>query len=152
MTVLRWVYTVSMAAMFKQGKSVRHYYGDTVRVMFLSAAIVYAVAMPLFGELLPIGTMGGIAVVLALALFAGITNPHSKIVMILDVAIAGVGLFLLQNAALMYFSVDGVMLFILREASVILFLIAFYESVKSLRSMLLGTIGHDPTRDEFTKK
>lgn len=141
-----------MAPTQRHGPRVQHYYGDTVRTMFLSAAVVYAVAMPLVGDLLPIGTMGGIGLVLGLALFAGITNPHSKIVMVLDVAISAAALFLLQNAALMYLSTDGPVLFILRQASAILFLIAFYESVKSLRSMLLGTIGHGAAPNEFDTK
>jgi len=131
---------------------VRHYYGDTVRTMFLAAAIVYAVSLPLFGEILPIGIMSGIGVVLGLTLFAGITNPHSKVFMVLNIIISGLAVFLIQNAAIMYFRTDTTMLFLLREASVILFLIAFYEGVKSLRSMLLGTIGHGAAPNEFDKK
>jgi hypothetical protein len=108
--------------------------------------------MPLFGDLLPIGTLGGIGLILGLTLFAGITNPHSKILMVLNIAISAGAIFLFQNAAILYFSLDGPLLFIFREACVILFLIAFYEGVKSLRSMLLGTIGHGSSPGEFDRK
>lgn len=128
---------------------VKHYYGDTVRLMYIAVALVYAVSMPLFGHLLPIGPLGGIGVVLGLVLLAGILNPHSKLLMGFSIAVSAVGLFFLQNAAITFFANDSVLLFMMRQVSAILFLVAFYHGVKSLRSMLLGTIGHSGSPDEF---
>lgn len=133
-------------------KSVPHYYGDSMRVAFIATAILYAVAMPIWGNLLPFGDIAGIATVLLLVLFAGITNPHSKFVMLLDVLFSGLGVFLLQAAAISFYTTDSAILFILRETAVVLLLFAFYYSVKSFRSMILGNIGAEGTPGEFEKK
>jgi hypothetical protein len=108
--------------------------------------------MPLWGNLLPFGDIAGIISVLVLVFLAGVTNPLSKMLMLLNVIVSGAGVFFLQAAALSYYKIDSVALFLLREIAVILLLFAFYYSVKSFRSMLLGKIGDEPVPGEFEKK
>lgn len=133
-------------------KGIPHYYGDSMRVTFIATAILYAVAMPIWGNLLPFGDLAGIASVLILVFLAGVTNPHSNILMFLNVIVSGAGVFFLQAAAISFYKIDSVMLFFLREVAVVLLLFAFYYSVKSFRSMLLGKIGDEPVPGEFEKK
>ena len=123
-----------------------------MRVTFIASAMLTAVAMPIWGNLLPFGDMAGIISILVLVFLAGITNPHSTLIMLLNALLSGIGIFLLQAAAISFYKVDSVMLFLLREIAVILLLFAFYYSVKSVRSMMLGKIGNEGKPDEFEKK
>jgi hypothetical protein len=136
---------------FMKKKNVPHYYGDSVRNMFIASAVIYAIALPLFGSLLPFNIYVGIGIVLLLVFLAGITNPHSKFLMFANVLVAGIGVYLMQTAAVSFFNQDSSILFILRQAVVILLLIAFYDSVKTARNMLIGKIGITPAPDEFNK-
>lgn len=137
---------------FMKKKNVPHYYGDSVRNMFIASAVIYTVSLPLFGSLLPFSVYIGIALVLLLVFLAGITNPHSQLLMFVNVLVAGIGVYLMQTAAISFFNQDSSILFILRQAVVILLLIAFYDSVKTARNMLIGKIGSAPAPNEFSKK
>jgi hypothetical protein len=136
---------------FLKNKRIRHYYGDSVRTMFVISAIVYAISIPLFGSLLPIDVYAGVGVVLLLVFLAGITNPHSKILMFANVAVAGIGAYLMQTAAISFFDTDSSILFFLRQLVALLLLFAFYQSIKSVRNMMLGKIGDEPVKGEFDK-
>lgn len=137
---------------FMKKKSIRHYYGDSLRLMFLISAIVYAVSMSLFGNLLPVDMYAGVGIVILLVLLAGITNPHSQALMFVNVVVAGVGAYLMQTAAISFFNIDSSILFILRQLVAVLLLIAFYHSVRTVRNMMLGKIGDEPAKGEFDRK
>lgn len=137
---------------FMKKKNILHYYGDSVRNMFIASAVIYAIALPLFGSLLPFDVYTGIGIVLLLVFLAGITNPHSQILMFLNAAVAGIGVYLMQTAAISFFDQDSSILFVLRQVVVILLLIAFYHGVKTARNMILGKIGKDPSPAEFGGK
>lgn len=137
---------------FMKRKNIPHYYGDSVRNMFIASAVIYAIALPVFGSLLPFNVYVGIGIVLLLVFLAGITNPHSQILMFSNVAVAGIGVYLTQTAAISGFGVDSVALFVLRQSVAILLLIAFYQSVKTTRNMMLKKIGTAAEPGEFNKK
>src|SRR3989344_2428276 len=120
---------------------IEHYYGDYVRALFLGAAVLSAVAIPLFGDLLPFGTFAQVGSALLLVLLAGLTNPHSRMLMIYDVVVSGIGVFLLESAAILLYTADTPELFAAREAAALALLFAFYFSVKTLRAMSLGKVG-----------
>jgi hypothetical protein len=71
--------------------------------------------------------------------------------MFANVAVSGVGVYLMQTAAISFFGIDSSVLFFLRQIVVILLLIAFYHSVKSVRNMMIGKIGDEATPGEFSK-
>src|SRR3989338_11021214 len=83
---------------------IEHYYGDYVRALFLGVAVLSAVAIPLFGDLLPFGTFAQVGCALLLVLLAGLTNPHSRVLMVYDVVVSGLGVFLLESAAISFYS------------------------------------------------
>ena len=118
-----------------------HYYGDYVRALFVGAAVLSAVSIPLFGDLLPFGTFAQVGCTLLLVLLAGLTNPHSRMLMVYDVIISGVGVFLLESAAISFYPVDTTQLFAAREVAALALLFAFYFSIKTLRAMTLGKVG-----------
>jgi hypothetical protein len=134
---------------FTRRHDVPHYYGDTVRSLLIATAVISALAIPLLGDLLPYGTTAQVACTIALVLLAGLTNPHGKIVSILNTTIAAVGAFLLESAAVTLYSNDLLLLFMAREAAALLLLFALYFSVKTVRAMFSGRIGKDEPIDEF---
>jgi len=77
-----------------------HYYGDYVRALFLGAAVLSAVVIPVFGNLLPFGTFVQVLSALLLVLLAGLTNPHSRMLILYDTIISGVGVLLLESIAI----------------------------------------------------
>ncbi len=118
-----------------------HYYGDYIRVLFLATAALSAVAIPIVGDLLPLGTFAQVGSAILLVLLAGLTNPHSKTILLYDTAVSGLGLLLLESAAISYYSSDSMQLFAVREVGALILMFAFYFSVKTLRAMSLKKIG-----------
>lgn len=129
-----------------------HYYGDYVRQLFLGCAVLSAVAIPVWGNLVPFGTVVQVASALLLVLLAGITNPHSKMVMLYNVVVSGTGVLLLESAAISFYSVDSTGLFVCREAAAIALLFAFYFGIKTLRAMSLGKVGRQERPWEFEER
>lgn len=130
---------------------IAHYHGDRVRELFLAGAVLSFVALPIWGNLLPFGTFVQVSAGLLLVLLAGLTNPHSKGVLMLDTLFSGLSVLLLESAAISLRATETWPLFIIREVSALLLLIAFYFCVKTLRAMSLGKIGKPGDPNEFTR-
>ncbi len=129
--------------------NIPHYYGDHVRMLFLGAALVSFIVMPLWGNLLPFGTFAQVAAGLLLVLLAGLTHPRGKVVLLINAFFAGVSVFLLESMAITHYASESLELFLAREASAILLLVAFYFSVKTFRALQLGKIGKSERLGEF---
>lgn len=128
---------------------VPHYYGDVVRILFLAVAVISAIAIPIVGDLLPFGTLVQVGSALVLVLLAGLTNPHGRVVAALNTIVAAAGALLVESVAIARYAVDTLPLFMAREAAALIFLFAFYYSVKTLRAMMRGTIGKTERPWEF---
>ncbi len=125
-------------------KNIPHYHGDSVRQLFVVVALIFVVVVPLSGDLLPMGQQGSlvqIAIALGLVVLAGFTSPRSMTSIILDLAAAFLGAFFLEAAAISFYRTDSWFLLFAREASAAMLLFALYFSVKTLRAMLVGSIG-----------
>lgn len=131
------------------GPRVPHYYGDRIREIFLAIAVLSIVVLPLWDNVLPLSIRTQLLGALLLVFLAGLTNPHSKLIMILNVCVAGIGAFLYETTAIYFYDTDSIILFMIREIAAILFLFALYFGVKSARSMLLGIVGHTTLAGEF---
>ena len=131
---------------------IRHYYGDYIRFCFLAAAVVSFIALPLWGYLLPLGLVAQIAGGLILVLLAGLTNPHGKLIMVLNAVASGVGALLIEITAINYRAIDSLQLLIVREVEVVLLVLAFYFAVKTARSMFLHKVGEVERPWEFDTK
>lgn len=134
-----------------ESHDIPHYYGDRVRELFVLSAVVSFVAMPLWGDLLPYGTLTQVAAGLLLVLLAGLTNPHSKSVLMTDAVVSGISVLLLETTAISMHAAQSSELFLAREATTVLLLVAFYFSVKTLRAMTLGKIGKPERPGEFNR-
>jgi hypothetical protein len=132
-----------------QSRRIEHYYGDYVRQLFVVAALLSIVVIPVLGNLLPFGTLVQVASAILLVILAGVTNPHSKTVMWYNTVTAGLSVLLLELAAIYQYKPVEMWLFMAREAVAIMLLFALYFSVKTIRAMSSGTIGHGPQLGEF---
>lgn len=131
-----------------------HYYGDVVRILFITTAVLSLVATPLWGYLLPfVSTIPQIIAPLLLVLLAGLTSARSQLVLIADATVSGVSILLLQTAAIYYQGVgnNAQALFAAREVAVLLMLIALYYSIKTVRAMASGKMGHLDSPLEFAE-
>ena len=115
---------------------VRHYYGDTVRSLFLVAGLLLLAEFLFDRDFLQFNFTIGILGVLILTFLAGYTSPESKIVVFWNVLFSSVAFFFSEYLALADYSQKETILrvvFLLRQGVAILFLLALYFSVKTWR-------------------
>jgi len=124
---------------------VSHYYGDFVRQAFVAAAALMLLAAPFYADdlhsELPFEIIGAVFLVAA----AAMTNPWNRTVILADAIIAGVGLVIFELWALGEYDAITTTQFILRQAIAVLFMIAFYFSMKTVRAMTLHQVGKSDT-------
>lgn len=133
------------------GETISHYYGDFVRDFLLGAAVVMLFAAPFYGDNVraefPFEVIGA----LVLVCLAALTNPWKKSVLTADAVAASVGMIVYQVWALNGYGTASYTAFVFREAISIIFLFAFYFSVKTVRAMILHQIGKRASVDEFSE-
>ena len=129
--------------------TIPHYYGDTVRVLFLVVAVLWAALTPVVGTLLPLGILFEVGGICLLVLRAGITHPFGRWIMLYNATASFVGIAVFEFAAISLYSNQTYPLFLIREFIALLLLFAFYCSVKTVRAMSLGLI--KPTEEEASK-
>lgn len=118
-------------------QGVRHYYGDTVRMMFVIAAVLIILSEFMGSPFLePVAALV-IAVILVVA--AGLTNPLQVSIQWVNTGLAIAGVLLFSAIALIRYQETGaasgesLVLFLL----VLDFIIALYFAVKTLRGVLM---------------
>ena len=117
-----------------------HYYGDTVRRLFLAGGIIMLVTLPLFTNLLPTTTSVSVLIVLVLGFVAGLVSPAHRTVVVINTIVAGIGMFFYEYYAVTgYFLPDGTAykdLFVFtNQVLAIIFFFALYYSSKSVRGL-----------------
>lgn len=134
------------------GDGIPHYYGDTVRQLFIATAVLSFIVVPLWGDLLPfVGVVPQVAAALLLVLLAGFTSAHNQLVMIANATVSGVSVLLIESTAIALRGQGehASALFYAREAAVLLLIAALYFSIKTIRAMMTGKLGHADTSLEF---
>lgn len=134
-----------------QKERIPHYHGDTVRLLFLITVGLTFLVVPIWGHVVPFGTLFEVMSGIILIALAGLTNPHSRWVMTLNVLASGIGAFLLEYSAISFQATDTTTLLIMREAAAFILIVAFYFSVKTLRAMTQGKVGELSRPWEFEK-
>lgn len=116
-----------------------HYYGDTVRLLFLSAAFIMLIGLPTIKSYLSLPTIFSVAAILALGLVAGLTNPRQVWEAGLNAALSLAGFLVFESYAVMayekYSPTDK--FFVANLALSLIFMLAIYFSVKTFRGLLL---------------
>ena len=115
-------------------KVVPHYYGDSVRAIFIAGAVFVLIGLSGMTEALNLPPIIAIIGVIVLCVAAGFTNPVQFFSLRINVAISIV--FLIFFAYMGWYAHDvnlGGMIELPNKIAAVLFLVATYFSVKSLR-------------------
>ena len=129
------------------GPSIPHYYGDVVRILMLCGAGLMLVGLPLGSPAAPLPVVIIMAVI-AVG-FAALTNPWKQWVIIADVfACAAIAVWY-ELLAVSAYEIQVSVGFVVGEAIAILYLIAFYFALKTLRAMMLHQVGKPDSLREF---
>lgn len=118
---------------------VMHYHGDKVRIIYLAMAVIMLIATPLFKyKLLIVQSFAGIIAVVGIAIFAGLTNPRSRWVMVIDLMIS-VSAFLIfgYQTIITYTNTLNDSFFLTNLLLAVLAIFAVYFSSKTLRGNIL---------------
>jgi len=122
------------------GKKAAHYYGDTVRRLFIVGGILILVSMPFYNNIVPISPTLVTLAVIVLVLAAAITTRVKKWIIVVDSVLSAIFLIAFETYSVVYYLETGKVAFIIRQAVAIIFLFALYYSVKTLRAMYLNQI------------
>lgn len=129
--------------------AIPHYYGDVTRQLMLGGAALMLLASPLYGSDLPAEFPFEVLGALLVVGFSALTNPHSKGIAIGDAATSGAAAAIYATWAIADYRDVNPLAFVLRIAIAVVFLFAFYFSMKTLRAFIVGSLGRRERVDEF---
>lgn len=118
-----------------------HYYGDVVRRFLLVGAALMLVGAPFYADSLQNELLFEIVGAICAVGLAGFTNPQSRWVIVGDAIVSGVVGIIYAVWALLGYESGMFLIFSLRMAVGLVFLGAFYFSMKTVRAMILHTLG-----------
>ncbi|MBI5457195.1 hypothetical protein HY971_00530 [Candidatus Kaiserbacteria bacterium] len=130
-------------------RKIPHYYGDSVRQLLLGAAALMIISSPLYTNTLRREFPLIVIAALAAAALSAIINPRDRWIPMATALLSGVGLVSYAMWGMFQYENIGPLPFILRMAIAVIFLFAFYFSMKTLRAFMLHQIGKRETIDEF---
>ncbi len=116
-----------------------HYYGDSVRILFIIGGLTMIVSYPFFSSFIKMPIAFSIIGSVALVVFAGLMNPKQKLIMIMNTVISVLALAIFEYAAIYTYlnlspSIGAhVAFFWVNQALSLLFFFAAYLAVKTLR-------------------
>lgn len=126
-----------------------HYWGTAARQLMLAGAALMLFAAPLYGDDLrtefPYVVVGAL---LAVG-FAALTNPRERWVSIGDAAISSIAAAVYAIWGIGGYTSEEPTAFVLRVAVAVIFLFAFYFSMKTVRAFSLRQIGRKDRVDDF---
>ncbi len=120
-----------------------HYYGDTIRRLFLAAGIIMIITLPFFSALLPFPVVISSIGVLIIGFVAGMTSPRQSWVIILNLLVSVAGLALFEYYAVSAYHIQPQtqttgLLFWTDELLALIFFFTLYFSGKTLRGHVLN--------------
>lgn len=122
-------------------RSIPHYHGDSVRIIFVVSAIILIVAQST-GANLPLSTTGAVLSAMMLVIAAGITNYALYWIHWINAVLAIMGILLFGTTAVDYYRA-GLSIsnssFIYIEALSLLSLLALYFTIRTIRGLHLRT-------------
>lgn len=119
--------------------ALEHYYGDIVRYLFLAAALIMLITLPLFQDYVEAPTMYSIIGIAILGIAAGLTNPKQMVSAAVNFIIAIIGLAIFGYTAVDSFQnqISDDKFLLTNVILAVIFLFAVYFSMKTLRSQML---------------
>lgn len=115
----------------------KHYYGDTVRILFVVAAMLILIAQVMGGAFLTVSA--SLVAVVILAVSAGLTNPVQAWIHWANSFISAVGLFMAGSVFLTHFQTTSSITTsaIIALLLALVFMFALYTSTRTLRGVLM---------------
>ena len=118
-----------------------HYYGDSVRQLFLVAGAVMIISLPIFNDLIALPLFLSILSILVVCLVAGFTNPIKTWASVLDLLVAAAGFMVFEYQAVVGFG-EAVLVkewwwFGTNQAIALCFFLALYLSSKTVRAKII---------------
>jgi hypothetical protein len=129
--------------------AVPHYYGDIVRILMLSGVGLALVSVPFSHGFIHDLFIVEVLVALVIVVFAAMTNPFKSSIILGDVILSGIAVALFEIDAFNNYTDGELVTFVIYEAIAILFVIAFYFSLKTLRAFTLHQIGRENSSNDF---
>jgi hypothetical protein len=120
---------------------ISHYYGDIVRELLMACAILMLIAAPFYTNNLKLELPFIVIGAAAMVCVAALTSPMKRGVISADAVTSGTGFVIYEIWAMLNYETDPLYKFALRQAIAILFLFALYFSTKTLRNMVMRTMG-----------
>ncbi len=122
---------------------VRHYYGDAIRTIFLVAGAGIIITLPFFSEISKIPSIISIAMAVIFALFGGLMSPRQRQAMIANAVIALIGFIVFEYCAMDAYQTSTTdpkyqAFFLVNQILAVLFFLAMYLSMKTIRWRVLG--------------
>jgi len=118
-----------------------HYYGDTIRGIYIVAGLFMILGYPFFSNLLGLPIVIPVVAILMLGIFGGLLSPNQSWVMKVNVVISVIALFVFEFYAVQSFNGGirgaGPVFFWGNQILAFLFFIAVYLSVKTVRGVVL---------------
>lgn len=133
------------------GSNIPHYYGDSVRQIFVVVGAAMLLLAPFLINRAPALLPFEIGGAIALVCLAALTNPRKVWVLMADSLAAGIGVIVFESLAIAAYASGNWLAFIALEVVTIAFLYALYFSLKTVRSMIFGQVGKRETYGEFAE-
>lgn len=123
-----------------------HYYGTTIRAIFIVVGLVMLLSLPFFVDLTPFPLPVSIIIVVTLAIFGGLLNPSQRWVIIANTIIPAIGFVVFEyqaaytNIHLSALDQRVVFFFWVNQVIALLFFIATYLAVKTARGRFVKEV------------
>ncbi len=116
-----------------------HYYGDIVRICFVTGALLMLVTLPFFVSRLQLPLFGSIVFIIVLILFAGATTPKQLWTVLLDWIISLTAVIIFEYYAVATYIGNSLFDWFVwvNQLLAIIFFIALYFATKTLRAFLI---------------
>ena len=114
---------------------ISHYYGDTVRSLFIVCALIMVIGLPWVSEFLTLPPFYSILAMLILIVTAGLLNPKQRWTFFLATVIALASFIIFESSAIIAFTqyTATSKFFLFNQLLAFIFLFAQYYSVKTIR-------------------
>ena len=123
-----------------------HYYGRTIRSIFLIAGVLMIVSFPFFSDLVPVPLPVSIGIMALLVVFGGLMNPAQRWILLVNTIVPLLGFILFEYQAaygyehLQTMDTRGPAFFWVNQIISLLFFIATYLSVKTARGRFVKEV------------
>ena len=122
----------------QESQKITHYYGNSVRTLFMLAAIIMVVSLPIFKLEIGFPVIVSVIAILILGLAAGLTNPQQSWDAGVNLVVSASGFLIFMTYAVNTYREKTLDRFFLTNLILsFIFLLAVYFSVKTLRGAML---------------